>query len=107
MPGPSLSLCLRVSSCVPSLQVLDIPSGGGGAGPAEQYKHQAAHLQVQKTLINQLQLLVPASARSPQVVELIYMVMRQSHRSPESRREERDNTENRNISRDLTWPGLT
>ena len=54
--GP-VGFCIFLSSesyCVPSLQVLDIPSAGGGAGPAEQYKHQAAHLQVQKTLINQL-----------------------------------------------------
>ena len=56
---------------VPSLQVLDIPSWPG-------HTNTTAHLQVQKTLINQLQLLVPPWPGHPQVVELIYMVMRQS-----------------------------
>ena len=60
-----LSLCLTVlpiqllRPLVPSLQVLDIPSLG-------RHTNNTAHLQVQKTLINQLQLLVllrPGSLR--------------------------------------------
>ena len=57
-----LSLCLTVlpiqllRPLVPSLQVLDIPSLG-------RHTNNTAHLQVQKTLINQLQLLRPGTLR--------------------------------------------